>query len=73
MSGVAWGMAQLHPKRVAGVIGVNTPLRPRAPMDPIALMRAVWGDDMYIVFFQKPAEADRILGSFLINQAVEII
>ncbi len=60
---VAWGMAQLHPKRVAGVIGVNTPLRPRAPMDPIALMRAVWGDDMYIVYFQKPGEADRILGA----------
>ena len=60
---VAWGMAQLHPERVAGVIGVNTPLRPRAPMDPIALMRAVWGDDMYIVFFQKPGEADRILGA----------
>ena len=60
---VAWGMAQLHPKRVAGVIGVNTPHRPRAPMEPIALMRALWGDDMYIVFFQKPGEADRILGA----------
>jgi len=60
---VAWSMAQLHPKRVAGVIGVNTPLRPRAPMDPIALMRAVWGDDMYIVYFQKPGEADRVLGA----------
>ena len=33
---VAWAMAQLHPTRVAGVIGVNTPLLPRAPMDPIA-------------------------------------
>ena len=60
---VAWSMAQLHPTRVAGVIGVNTPLRPRAPMDPIALMRAMWGDDMYIVYFQKPGEADRILGA----------
>jgi pimeloyl-ACP methyl ester carboxylesterase len=60
---VAWGMAQLHPSRVAGVIGVNTPLRPRAPMDPIALMRAMWGEDMYIVFFQKPGEADRILAA----------
>ncbi|MBI1211012.1 MAG: alpha/beta fold hydrolase [Alphaproteobacteria bacterium] len=60
---VAWATAQLHPQRVAGVIGVNTPLRPRAPMDPIALMRMMWGDDMYIVYFQKPGEADRILGA----------
>ena len=60
---VAWSMAQLHPTRVAGVIGVNTPLRPRAPMDPIALMRALWGDEMYIVFFQKPGVADKILSA----------
>jgi len=60
---VAWGMAQLHPERVAGVVGVNTPLRPRAPMDPIALMKMMWGEDMYIVFFQKPGVADQILGA----------
>ena len=60
---VAWGMAQLHPTRVAGVIGINTPLLPRAPMDPIALMRAAYGEDMYIVYFQKPGVADKVLGA----------
>jgi pimeloyl-ACP methyl ester carboxylesterase len=60
---VAWAMPQLHPTRVAGVIGVNTPFLPRAPMDPIALMRAAYGEDMYIVFFQKPGPADTILAA----------
>ena len=31
-------------------------------MDPIALMRAAYGEDMYIVFFQKPGVADALLG-----------
>jgi pimeloyl-ACP methyl ester carboxylesterase len=51
----------MHPDRVAGVIGVNTAHLPRAPMDPIQMMRMVYGDDMYIVFFQKPGVADALL------------
>jgi pimeloyl-ACP methyl ester carboxylesterase len=59
---VAWMMPLLHPERVLGVIGVNTPFLPRAPMDPIALMRAAYGEEMYIVYFQKPGVADAALG-----------
>jgi pimeloyl-ACP methyl ester carboxylesterase len=59
---VVWQMPLLHPTRVAGVIGVNTPFMPRAPMDPIALMRMAYGEEMYIVFFQKPGVADALLG-----------
>ena len=58
---VVWQMPLMHPKRVKGVIGINTPFLPRAPFDPIAGMRARFGDDMYIVFFQKPGEADAVL------------
>ncbi len=58
---VIWAIPLLHPHRVLGVIGVNTPFMPRAPMDPIALMRAAYGEDMYIVFFQKPGIADGLL------------
>lgn len=58
---VVWQMPLLHPERVAGVIGVNTPFLPRAPMDPIAAMRAIYGEDMYIVYFQKPGVADAML------------
>ena len=58
---VVWMMPLLHPERVAGVIGVNTPFLPRAPMDPIAAMRAAYGENMYIVYFQTPGVADAVL------------
>jgi pimeloyl-ACP methyl ester carboxylesterase len=58
---VVWNMPLMHPSRVAGVIGVNTPFLPRAPIDPIMGMRMRFGENMYIVFFQKPGEADAIL------------
>ena len=60
---VVWQMPLRHPDRVAGVIGVNTPFMARSPADPIAIMRKRFGDDMYIVHFQKPGEADEILGA----------
>ena len=58
---VVWAMPLLHPDRVAGVIGVNTPFLARLPLDPILAMRARFGENMYIVYFQKPGEADAIL------------
>ena len=51
-------MPLMHPYRVAGVIGLNTPFMPRAPADPIAIMRMRFGPDMYIVWFQTPGDAD---------------
>ena len=61
---VVWQMALRHRDRVAGVVGVNTPHFPRAPIDPIELFRKRFGDSMYIVQFQDPArEPDRIFGS----------
>ena len=44
-----------------GVIGVNTPFLPRGSFDPIAAMRTMFGEDMYIVYFQKPGVADAVL------------
>jgi epoxide hydrolase A/B len=60
---VVWQMPLMHPDRVAGVIGLNTPFMPRAPMDPIALMRLRFGPDMYIVWFQTPDEPDVFLAA----------
>lgn len=57
---VVWQMPLRHPDRVAGVIGVNTPFIPRGPIDPIAGMRMVFGEDMYIVFFQKFGVAEKM-------------
>jgi len=59
---VVWQMPLRHPDRVAGVVGVNTPYIARGPIDPIEAMRATMGDDMYIVFFQKPGAADELFG-----------
>jgi pimeloyl-ACP methyl ester carboxylesterase len=58
---VVWQMGMRHPERTAGIIGVNTPHRPRPPIDPIAVFRDRMGEEMYIVHFQKPKEADEIL------------
>jgi len=61
---VVWQMPLRHSDRVAAVVGINTPHLPRAPVDPIALFRQRFGDKMYIVQFQDPAqEPDRIFGS----------
>ncbi|MBI3675842.1 MAG: alpha/beta hydrolase [Proteobacteria bacterium] len=58
---VTWMVPLLHAKRVAGNIGVNTPFLPRSPVDPIAAMRMMFGEDMYIVYFQRPGLADALL------------
>jgi pimeloyl-ACP methyl ester carboxylesterase len=54
-------MAVRHPGRTAGVIALNTPFTPRAPVDPIEVLRARFGEDMYMVHFQRRFEADEIL------------
>ncbi len=58
---VVWQLPLFHASRVRGIVGVNTPFLARAPMDPIAGMRMMFGEDMYIVYFQKPGAADAIL------------
>ncbi|MDB5442557.1 MAG: eph [Phenylobacterium sp.] len=60
---VVWQMPLMHPSRVAGVIGLNTPFLPRSPVDPIAIFRARFGPDMYIVWFQTPGDADAVLAA----------
>jgi pimeloyl-ACP methyl ester carboxylesterase len=60
---VVWQMPLIHPGRVAGVIGLNTPFLPRAPADPIVIMRNRFGPDMYIVWFQTPDEPEAVLGA----------
>ena len=61
---VVWRMALRHPARVAGVVSLNTPHLPRAPADPIAILRQRHGHSMYVVHFQDPARsADAIFDS----------
>lgn len=58
---VVWQMPLLHPERVAGVVGLNTPYIPRLPMRPTEVFRMLGGDNHYIVWFQQPGVADAAL------------
>lgn len=61
---VVWAMALRHVDRVAGVVSLNTPHLPRAPADPIELIRKRLGDTAYVVQFQDPARGpDKIFDS----------
>ena len=62
--GVVWRMPLLHPDRVAGIVGVNTPFgRPPGPTPPIEGLRRFRGDNNYVVAFQEPGVADKILAA----------
>jgi len=56
---VLWHMCLLCPERIDKQAILNIPFWPRPPSDPIALARARYGDDFYIVNFQDSDEADR--------------
>src|SRR5579862_7365902 len=58
---VVWQMPIYHRDRVKGVIGVNTPFLSRPPIDPIMGLKALRGENNYVVFFQKPGVADAVL------------
>jgi pimeloyl-ACP methyl ester carboxylesterase len=60
---VAWMTALLHPSRVAGVIGVNTPHYPRPSTAPVPRLRATFGDTHYMVAVQESDELDRALAA----------
>jgi pimeloyl-ACP methyl ester carboxylesterase len=56
---VVWSSAQLHPDRVAGVVGLSVPPVPRAQIPPTQAFRAVFGDNFfYMLYFQEPGVAD---------------
>src|SRR6202161_3753421 len=61
---VVWSSAQLHPDRVAGVVGLSVPPVPRAQIPPTQAFRAVFGDNFfYMLYFQEPGVADAELAA----------
>jgi pimeloyl-ACP methyl ester carboxylesterase len=61
---VVWGSAQLHPDRVAAVVGVSVPPLPRAQIPPTKAFRAIFGENFfYMLYFQEPGVADAELGT----------
>jgi pimeloyl-ACP methyl ester carboxylesterase len=56
---VAWSAAQLHPDRVAAVVGMSLPPMPRGKRSPIQKYRRLLGENFfYILYFQQPGVAD---------------
>jgi pimeloyl-ACP methyl ester carboxylesterase len=61
---VAWSTVQLHPDRVAAVVGLSVPPVPRAQVPPTQAFRRVFGDNFfYMLYFQEPGIADAELGA----------
>ncbi len=62
---IVWSMAQWQPNRVAGVIGVCTPLRKRPPAPPISIIKKRFGETHYIVQFQDEETPETLFASDL--------
>ena len=61
---VVSNLALLAPDRVAAIVNMSVPFLPRAPMPPVQMMRAAFGDAFfYILYFQEPGVADADLGA----------
>ena len=61
---VVWGSAQLHPDRVAAVVGLSVPPVPRSKIPPTQAFRAIFGDNFfYMLYFQEPGVADAELAA----------
>ncbi len=58
---VIWSLPFYAPARVAGLISLNLPFKPRPPVDPIGLIARAFGEDNYIGYFQEPGPAEALL------------
>jgi len=58
---VMWQLPFYQKDRILGLAGLNVPLLPHYPMDPIDMMKARFGDDMYIVRFQEEGACEPLL------------
>ena len=56
---LVWPMAQMHPDRVRGAIGVCTPHRPPPPVPPLQILRKRFTDIHYFVQFQEAGAPER--------------
>ncbi len=60
---IVWPMAQLHPDRVAGVIGVSTPHRAPPPVPPLQIIEKRFGAAHYFIGFQEEGAAEALFAT----------
>ncbi|NVJ69410.1 MAG: alpha/beta hydrolase [Alphaproteobacteria bacterium] len=58
---VMWQLPFYQGDRVLGLAGLNVPLLPPYPIDPIQMLRGRFGEDMYIVRFQTEGACEPVL------------
>jgi epoxide hydrolase A/B len=58
-----WSMGQWRPERVAGIIGLCTPLRPRPPAPPIEIFKQRFTEKHYFVQFQKEKAPEELFST----------
>jgi len=58
---VAWNAARLRPDRVRAVGGLSVAPSPPLPLPPTVLLRQIYGDTFYQLYFQEPGVAEREL------------
>ncbi|KAL3351161.1 hypothetical protein AABB24_019659 [Solanum stoloniferum] len=52
---IAWNLCLLRPDKVKALVNMSVPFSPRNPKrKPIESLKAIYGDDYYIVRFQEP-------------------
>ncbi len=60
---VVWSSGQLHPDRVAAVVGLSVPPTPRGQLPPTQAFARIFGENFfYMLYFQQPGVADAELG-----------
>lgn len=57
---VMWALPFYAPDRIAGLISLNVPFKPRGRMDNVSVMNKLFGEDNYINFFQTPGDAEAL-------------
>lgn len=61
---ICWHAARMISDRISHIMSLCTPHVKRAPIDPIEIFRARYGDEHYIVHFNdRPGEADALFAS----------
>ncbi|PIA61309.1 hypothetical protein AQUCO_00300685v1 [Aquilegia coerulea] len=56
---IAWHFCLFRPDRVKALVNLSVPFQPRNPSrKPIQSLRAVYGNDYYIIKFQEPGEME---------------
>ncbi len=58
---IMWTLPFYQKDRLLGLAGLNVPLVPRPPVDPITLFRSTFSENMYILRFQEEGFGEAIL------------